>query len=300
MRLLLAGAAALLWVLPSSALAGPWVPKPNEGYVKVSARWLPAFLWSPGPENADDTTPEQRSLYGPYNEVFLGTYWEHGLLPNVAFWLQWEPVRAFILSDPRTSGTGVETRAHPGVGEPTLGLRGTVLKKGPVAVGVEVALSIPLLDNDVVDDVYSLAPGNPRIAELRTGTGVWDVAPAFSVGAGFARMYVSGGVGVKIRSGGWDTVLLWNAEVGRTVGARGLGSLRVKLGGHHPLGNGDAPHHDSVSGIGNGTNYAGFTIEYDRKLGDHWAVGFSLAGGLGPVLRQTGGPVLALNVSAVY
>ena len=105
---------------------------------------------------------------------------------------------------------------------------------------------------------------------------------------------------MKVRSGGWDTVLVWSAEVGRTTGARGLGSLRLKLGGNHPLGNGEAPYHDSVSGIGNGTSYAGFTIEYDRKVSEHWFVGFSLAGGLGPVWRQTGGPVIAFNVSAVY
>ena len=280
----------------SVALAGPWVPAPNEGYVKMSVRWLPAFLWSPGQEREDDTEPEDRALYGPYNEIFLGTYWEHGLLPHTAFWFSWEPVRLFALTDPRTDGT----RVHPGVGEPTLGIRAHVLQKGPVSVGLEVGVTFPLLDNRPVDDVYSLSDGNPRIAELRTGTGVWDVAPGFSVGAGWARVYVSGGAGVKVRSGGWDTVLVWNAEVGRTLGPKGLGSLRLKLAGHHPLGNGTAPYHDSVSGIGNGTAYAGFTVELDRKVSDHWFVGMSLAGGLGPVRRQTGGPVLAFNVSAVY
>jgi hypothetical protein len=259
-------------------------------------RWLPAFLWSPGPERADETSVEDRILYGPYNEVFMGTYWEHGLLPRTAFWVHWEPARAFVLSDPVRDTTTV----HPGVGEPTLGLRGTFVQKGPFALGGEVGVTFPLLDNRVVDEVHSLADGNPRIAELRTGTGVWDVTPQVSFGAGFARMYVAGGFGVKARSGGWDTVLVWNAEVGRSVGPKRKGTLRVKLAGHHPVGNGSAPYHDSVSGIGNGTSYAGFTIEYDRSLGEHWSLGFSLAGGLGPIQRQTGGPVLALNLSAAY
>jgi len=287
---------ALLVCVAAPAEAGPWVPEPNHGYVKLSARWLPAFLWNPGPEFADASTEEARVVYGPYNEVFLGTYWEHGLAPRTAFWVHWEPAKLFVLTDPRDG----ETRVHAAVGEPTLGLRANVLKKGPVAVGAEVGVTFPLLNNDVVDDVYSVVDGNPRIAELRTGAGVWDVTPAFSVGAGFGRMYVSGGAGVKIRSGGWDTVVVWNAEVGRRVGAAQRGSLRLKLGGHHPVGNGTAPRHDSVSGIGNGTNYAGFTIEYDRALGEHWFLGFSIAGGLGPIVRQTGGPVVSINVSAVY
>lgn len=284
-------------VLTSSmAHAGPWVPGLNHGYVKTSLRWLPAFLWNPGPEHADASTAESRVLYGPYNEVFAGTYWEHGIAPRTAMWVSWEPVRLYILSDPRTD----ETRVHPSVGEPTVGLKGTLIKKGPMALGLEVGLTIPLIDNRVVDDVYSLADGNPRIAELRTGTGVWDVAPAFSVGAGFAKMYVTGGVGVKIRSGGWDTVVLWNAEVGRKMGPRQKGNLRLKLGGHHPVGNGTTPYHDSVSGLGNGTHYTGFTVEFDRQVSDHWFVGLSLAGGMALVIRQTGGPVVAFNVSAIY
>jgi len=289
---------AALVVLGSAATAqaGPWVPETNHGYVKLSVRWLPAFLWNPGPEHADDSSEEARVLYGPYNEVFAGTYWEHGLAPRTAFWVHWEPAKLFALTDPRDGAT----RVHASVGEPTLGVRANLLKKGPLAVGAEVGVTFPLLDNAVVDDVYSVVEGNPRIAELRTASGVWDVTPAVSVGAGFGRMYVTGGVGVKVRSGGWDTVLLWNAEVGRRVGKAERGSLRLKLAGHHPLGNGSAPYHDSVSGIGNGTNYGGFTIEYDRRIGERWFVGFSLAGGLGPIVRQTGGPVVALNVSAIY
>jgi hypothetical protein len=287
---------ALSFCVPHSARAGPWVPAPNEGYIKISTRWLPAFGWSPGPDPAEETTVEERALFGPYNEVFLGTYWEHGLLPHVAYWVAWEPVRLFILTDPRNG----ETRVHPGVGEPTLGLRANLFQKGPVAVGVEVAVTFPLLDNEPVNQVYSVAEGNPRIAEVRVGTGVWDVAPGFSIGAGWGRVYVTGGVGVKVRSGGWDTVLLWNAEVGRTMGKNGNGSLRLKLVGHHPLGDGEVPYHESVSGIGNGTSYAGFTVEYDRKVSDHWFLGASIAGGLGPVIRQAGGPVISLNVSAVY
>lgn len=296
MSRLLGVAVAVALSLPATATAGPWTPRPNEGYVKVSARWLPALLWSPGPERMEATTQEERLLYGPYNEVFFGGYWEHGLMPRAAFWLSWEPAKMFILTDPR-DGT---TRVHPGVGEPILGVKVQAVSKGPFAMGFEVGVGFPLLDNRVVDDVYGLAAGNPRIAELRTGTGVWDLRPMVSFGAGFPRVYVAGGVGVSIRSGGWDTVLLWNAEVGRSIGPKGLGSLRVKLNGHHPLGNGTAPYHDSVSGIGNGTAYAGFTVELDRKVSENWSVGGSVAGGLGPVLRQTGGPVLALNVSAVY
>lgn len=272
----------LALLLPSAALAGPWTPEPGAGYAKVQARWLPGIGWFGGPG-------EDPVFYGVYNEVFLGGFYaELGLAPRMSLSVASDGLRLFFLQDPRDGSVG----SHASFGEPTLTLTVQPVQAGPFALSVNGFVRPPGTPNDVVQDVVSVEDGNPVIGGLRIGTGVIEGGLGLSLGGGFNRFYLAGGARALFRGGGWDTVLEWSAEAGTSVGKLQKTHLRLRLAGFHPLKDGEAPYHSSPSGIGNGTAYAAFTIEIERSVTERSVVGVSIAGGLGPVVRQTGGPVI--------
>lgn len=282
--------ALLLLLVPATAAAGPWTPEPGAGYAKVQVRWLPGVGYLSGPG-------EEPAFYGVYNEVFLGGFYvEMGLLPRVSASLAGDGVRLFFLQDPRDRSVS----AHASFGEPTLTITIQPVQAGRFALSVAGFVRVPGAPNTAVADVVGLADGNPVIGHLRVGTGVLEGGGTLSMGAGLGRLYLAGGVGALARGGGWDTVLQWSAEAGLSVGKEQRTQLRLRFAGFHPLKNGTAAYHDSPSGIGNGTAYTGFTLEVERKITEIISAGFSLAGGLGGVVRQTGGPVIIGHVAAAW
>ena len=291
MRAVVVGALLLL-AAPGVASAGPWAPDPGGGYLKLSARWLPGAGWFPGPES------EQQGprLYGVYNEVFLGGFYgELGLLPRLAVTVHSDGLRLFVLDDPDGPA-----RAHVSFGEPSIGLKLHAVQAGPFAAGLSGAIRLPTHSGAPVQDVVAIDGDREVIGALRTATGVIEGTASLELGLGLGRAYVSGAAGATRRSGGWDTVLGWSVEGGVTVGSARRTRLRLRIAGVHPLGDGDAPYHASPSGIGNGTRYVGFTLEVERALRERLAMGLSLAGGLGPVVRQTGGPVITGYVALAW
>jgi len=280
----------------SPATAGPWTPEPGGGYAKVWLHWLPGFGYMPGPEAADDGIAGPQ-LYGVYQEIGVGAYAELGLVDGVALVAHWMPVRTFLLGDPRP---GSSTRFHASVGEPGLGLRVRAARHKRFVLGFDALLKAPTGRGRPVQEVYGVADGNPRIGALQIDAGAWDAAVGASAGLGFDRFYFAASAAWTWRSAGYDSVLDWSVEHGRALGARGLWSGRIRVAGHHPLGDGDAPYHASPSGIGNGTAYIGFTLEAERLVAPDWWLGFSLAGGLAPVIRQTGGPAITLFIAHRY
>ncbi len=269
-------------VAPCVASAGPWTPEPGGGYLKLQARWLPGIGWFPGPED-----PRGSAVIGPYNEVFLGgVYAELGLLPRLAVTLHSDGLRLFVLDNPDEP-----PRAHVSVGEPALGLRLQAVQAGPFAAGISAAIRFPTRGNAPVQDIVSV-DDHAVVGGLRVGTGVLEGSGNLELGLGLRRVYFAGSVGLARRTGGWDTVLAWSVEGGWSPGKLQTTRLRLRVGGVHPLGDGDAPYHASPSGIGNGTRYVAFTFEVERVVTDLLSLGVSLAGGLGPVARQTGGPVI--------
>lgn len=283
MRCWLPGAlliAALLAAAPASA--GPWAPEPGSGYLKLQARWLPGVGWFPGPEAGGGA-----QMMGPYNELFLGGFYaELGLLPRLAATLHSDGLRLFVLDNPNEPA-----RIHVSVGEPAIGLKLHAIQAGPFAAGISGALRFPTMGNAPVQDVVAADTGDV-VGGLRIGAGVIEGTGHLELGLGLGRVYLAAAVGVGGRTGGWDSVLSWSAEGGLSAGKQRKTQLRLRLAGVHPLGDGEAPYHASPSGIGNGTRYVGFTFEVERVASELLTVGVSLAGGLGPVVRQSGGPVI--------
>jgi len=280
----------LLLLLPATAAGGPWTPEPGGGYAKVQVRWLPGVGYFSG-------LGEAPSLYGVYNEIFLGGFFvEVGLLPRVSASLAGDGVRLFFLQDPRDNSVS----SHASFGEPTLTVTVQPIQAGRFALSVAGFVRVPGAPNTPVAEVVSLADGNPVVGQLRVGTGVIEGGGTLSAGVGLGRVYLAASAGVLGRGGGWDTVLQWSAEAGLSVGKAQRTQLRLRLSGFHPLKNGTAGYHDSPSGIGNGTAYTGFALEVDRKITDLLSAGFSFAGGLGGVVRQTGGPVITGQISAAW
>lgn len=289
-------AVALALLLPATAAAGPWTPEPGGGYAKVWLHWLPGVGYNPGPEAARDGLRGPQ-LYGVYNELGVGTYAEWGLVEGVALVAHWMPVRTFLLGDPRN---GAPARLHASIGEPLVGIKIRPVKVKRFVLGFEGALRAPTGRNRPVQDVHGLADGNPRIGALTIDSGAWDATVGTSAGLGFDRWYGAAAAAWTWRSEGYDSVLTWSIEAGRGLGTRGLWSGRVRVVGNHPLGDGAASYHASPSGLGNGTAYIGFTLEVERLVAPGWWVGLSLAGGLAPVLRQTGGPAITVSIAHAF
>ena len=65
-------------------------------------------------------------------------------------------------------------------------------------------------------------------------------------------------------------------------------------------GDRSTPSHSRPSGLGNGTHYLAVTIEVDYEVRPGLMLGLSVAGGLYPVVRQSGGPVLTASIARVF
>jgi len=279
-----------LLMLPGIASAGAWTPEPGGGYAKIQVRWLPGI----GYMGALGEAPQ---LYGVYNEVFLGGFYaEVGLAPRVSVAVASDGVRLFFLQDPRDGSVST----HASFGEPSLTLTVQPVQAGRFALSFAGFVQAPGAPNTPVADVVGTAPGNPVIGQLRIGTGVLEGGGLLNAGVGLGRLYVAGSVGARARGRGWDAVLQWSAEAGLGVGKERKTQLRLRFAGWHPLKNGTAEYHDSPSGIGNGTGYVGFTLEVERKLSELLSAGFGIAGGLGGVVRQTGGPVITGHIAVAW
>lgn len=265
--------------LPAPASAGPWVPDPGEGYVKAWLKWFYGFGYHDGDGGTED--------YGTYNELFVATYGEVGVVDHLALYWHSDILRTFYLEDPSTGETGV----HAGPGDPAVGLRYQFISGGRFVMATEAWARIPLANGDPVQPVIGTAEGNPQIGELRIGAGAVDVGAGLSAGYGWDRFYAAAFGGYILRSGGYDHVIQWTAE-GGYGGASGF-SIRGRVTGYHSLGNGTAPYHDSPSGLGNGTNYLGFAVETDWELWPANWLGVTFEGGLGALSRQSGGPVIS-------
>jgi hypothetical protein len=271
---------------PSAASAGPWVPEPGEGYAKLWVKWLYGF----GLRDGDGTYYE----LGTYNELFVSTYGEVGLVRNLAMYWHTDLLRTFYLEDLTTGSPDV----HAGPGDPALGFRYQLVSAGRFVSAIEAFTRAPLASGDPVQPVLSREEGNPQIGELRIGAGAWDVGGGVSVGYGWDRFYAAASGAVIYRSEGYDDVITWTAEGGYN-GGNGF-AIRARLTGFHSLGNGSAPYPLSPSGQGNGTNYVGFAIETDWELWPTTFVGVTFEGGIAAIRRQTGGPVIDVYVAKKF
>jgi hypothetical protein len=282
---LLVGGAILA---PAVAHAGPWTPAPGRGYAKAWLKWLPGFGYHDG---AGRTT-----AYGPYHEVFFSVFGDVGLAPGLALSLHAPLVQTFVLGDPRPGGDG--TKVFVGPGDPTLSLRYRVVQAGRFVASVEAGLRVPTATSRPRTTVYAATEGNPAIAELRIGSGVFAIPAGVSVGYGWDRVYLAGSAHYVLRTGGWDDVLTWTTEVGGRFSERWSGRARA-VGWHNVL-RGSAPRTESPSGINNGTSYVGLGLEGEYGFAPGWWVGLTLEGGLVAIRRQTGGPVISVFVATRF
>lgn len=267
------------------AHAGAWTPEPGSVYLKLWLKYLYGFDFMSGDGNTYG--------YGFYNEIFLNAYTEIGLADGLAFWAHFPFMQTFLLEDPRPGG-GVEDRTV--VGDPTLGVRVRLFRFWRFTTAIEGGVRLPFAPSGDQQALFATAEGNPEVGQLRVGTGVYDFPFQFALGFGYSSFYAQASLGYVLRTGAFDHVLTWTAEAGGTF--QGGMALRGRVRGWHALGNGDpALYHQSLSGIGSGTNYVGFAVEADIPVAEDWRVGASIEGGLGALSRQTGGPVISLYVS---
>lgn len=283
-------AALLALVFPSTALAGPWVPDLGHGYAKLNLRYLYGYGY-----HADDGSS---IAFRDYHEAFVGSYGEIGIGGGVALTLHSDLVRTFTLRDPNTG----RRRAHVAPGDPALGLRVRLLRRGRFVMAAEGSVRAPLASDRVVDTAYGSKGAHPVIGELRVGPGVFDLFGGLSMGYGWNRAYLAGGVGYVGRFGGYRDALHATLESGGRVGRDRRWALRGRVTAHPRFGSrtGGAAITESPSGQGNGTRYVGFAFEFDRRFGEHLYVGGALQGGFGMVRQQVGGPVLDGYVAASF
>jgi hypothetical protein len=272
-------------IAPERAAAGPWTPEQGHGYAKIWFKWLPGWSYLDG-------EGESFSI-GAYHELFLAAYGEVGVLDWLAITVHSDLVRLFVLEDPRTDED--EWRLAPG--DPAIGVRARFLELDRFVTAAEVYVRAPLATGDPVQPVIADEPTNPQIGALQIGQGAWDFGASVSAGYAWDHFYLAGSVGYVIRTDAYDHVITWTAEGGGTVDRFGI---RVRLTGHHPVDTGSAPRHSSPSGIGNGTQYAGFAVESDYRIGERWFVGLTLEGGLFLIERQAGGPVISVYGAAKF
>ncbi|MCB9597493.1 MAG: hypothetical protein H6719_32530 [Sandaracinaceae bacterium] len=274
---------ALVLGTTSVARAGPWAPEAGHGYVKLWLKYLPGF-WFLDAEG-------ERHDYGGYHELFLNTYAELGLGERVALVLHAPIVRSFHLEDPRDGSY----QSHLSPGDPTLSLRWQFLAADRFVMAANAGVTAPFARPGPVQTFYGTDEGNPVLGALQIGTGIWDVPMSLSAGYAWDTVYVAASVGYIFRSDGYDHVLTWTAEGGATLVAEF--GVRGRITGYHSLDvwfGDEAPGHLSPSGIGNGTNYIGFSVEADYQFSPSYFVGVTLEGGVFAITRQTGGPVISL------
>jgi len=276
---------AAVLLVPGHASAGPWVPDPGEGYVKLWLKWF----YGVGIRDGDGTFCE----IGTYNELFLATYGEVGLMPGLGMYWHSDLVRTFYLEDP-TTGT---TEAHAGIGDPAVGFRYQLVSGGRFVMAAEAWTRLPLANGDPVQPVVNARDGSV-IGGLTVGAGALDIGGGLSMGYGWDHFYAAAFGAYIYRSHGYDHVINWTAEAG--YGGRSGFSIRGRVTGFHSLGNGSAPYALSPSGQGNGTNYIGFAIETDWELWPATWLGVSFEGGIAEIRRQAGGPVITVYMAKKF
>jgi len=276
-------ALATLGSAPRHARAGAWSPEAGHGYLKLWSRYFFGYDYI---DSRGNSQPLRR-----YHELSLATYGEYGLGRGFALVWQTDLVHLYTLVDPRDD----KRQAHVAPGDPMLGLRYAFFHSGRLSMATQFGVRAPLASDSVQQEVYGSSAGNPRLGELRVGAGVWDIGGELSVGYGFDHGYLQAGFGYLARTGGFDDVLEFALEGGADVNARL--SLRARLLGRLPIDTGDAPAHTSPSGVGNGTRYLAWVLEWERRVGESWSLGGTLEGGAGLVRRQAGGPVFTLYVA---
>jgi len=279
--------AALISLGASHAAAGPWTPEPGHGYAKLWLKWLPGFGYHDG---AGDTVS-----YGAYHEVFVNAYGEVGVVDGFSLWLHAPLAQTFVLGDPRPGG-GTDVVVGPG--DPTLGARWRFLRLGRFVASLDAGFGVPIATSRPQAPVFASDAPNTEIAQLRIGSGVFRGQAGVSLGYGWDKIYASGSIAYVLRSGGWDDVLTWTAELGARFSAAFSG--RVRMTGWHSAVRGQAPRTESPSGINNGTGYVGAGIEGEWQFVPRWYLGLTLEGGLVYVLRQTGGPVVSVFVATTF
>ncbi len=279
LRVLLVCVIWLGWQSP--IWAGPWVGEAGQGYAKVGVRWLPGFGYYSGER-------KEGIPYGAYHELFLHGYGEINVASGLALTLSMPIVQQFFLEDPRQK----VLQAHTTLGDPTLGIKAMVWRGFGFALGVDASVKAPINRGGSIQTVYSTENGNPKIADLRAGTGTWDVGIGLSFGYAWGPFYGAARIGYLWRSLDFDHVLLWAAEGGYRF--HPAWSVRLRLHGFHLLRNGIAPYQETLNGAGNGTEYGAFAAEIEWMFRRGMVLGFSIEGGLWAVTRQTGGPVISL------
>lgn len=273
-----------LGLAPNHAAAGAWAPNAGHGYLKLWSRYFFGYDYLDG-------SGRGQSLHR-YHELSLATYGELGLGRSLALVWQTDLVHLYTLVDARDGAR----HAHVAPGDPLLGLRYAFYRGDRLSMAAQLGVRAPLASDSPQQVVYGSADGNPRLGELSVGAGVWDVGGELSAGYGFDHGYLQATAGYLVRTGGFDHVVEFAVEGGGDPNPR-LG-LRARLVGHLPVDTGDAPNHTSPSGVGNGTRYLGWALEWERRVGDAgWSLGGTLEGGAGLVRRQAGGPVFTLYVA---
>ncbi len=280
-------AAAVLFGTPTRASASPWTPRPGHGYAKVWLKWLPGFGYLDG--------RGESTAFGTYHEVFANAWAEVGVAEGVALWLHAPLAQGFVLADPRPGG---DTRAVVGPGDPMVGGRWRFARVGRFVAAAELGLGVPLATSRAQGPVFARETPHAQLASLHIGSGVFRGMGALAVGYGWDTVYAAGSLGYVLRSGGWDDVLTWTAEVGGRFSATLSGRLRAT--GWHPVVRGSAPRGESPSGIVNGTAYTGFGLEGEWQFVPRWYLGMTIEGGIAGVRRQSGGPVLSLFAATQF
>jgi hypothetical protein len=274
-------------LVPGVAHAGPWTPDPGHGYAKLWLSELPGFDYHAG---------DGRTIgLGLYDEASLNAYGEVGVYDGVAISLHVPLARVAFLEDPRDG----HVVGHVAPGDPTLSVRWRFLRFDRFVAAVDAGVRLPFAAGGVWQNVYAGTAPHELVGGLEMGTAVVDVHGGLSFGAAWDRIYVTGGATFVGRTGGWDQVFAWSAEVGGSPFDTRFG-IRLRVVGWHPLIRGSEPRGESPNGVSNGTEYVGIGVEGEWWLDAHWAVGGAFQGGLGALHRQIGGPVVDVYVAAKF
>lgn len=147
-----------------------------------------------------------------------------------------------------------------------------------------------MANSSIAKPVYNIETGE-QIGALRVGAGAWDLEPRLQAGYGWNRGHAGAEIACKYRSKDFLPVLSVSAEAGRRLSEALYGTFRTVW--VEPLGTSPAPLDNSPSGIGNRTEYVGFSLEMNWQQSLHFSLGASLEGAFA-YSRQTGGPVLSI------
>jgi hypothetical protein len=275
---------ALLCFLPSIAEAGAWTQPENGGYAKLWTRWQAADLFFDTYRDGAGNTHH----FGDYNEVSLQSYLEYGFTDRVTGLVHFPLAMTYLFTAPNTYATAT-------IGDPTVGGR-VRLYEGWFILSAQLALRVPI------------APSAPQIAvvdkdthqvfaHLRIGQGVFDIEPRLQIGRAFAWGHAGAEIGFQKRTGGYQSRLVSVGEVGYRIDPSTYATLRVVDVAR--VGSAPAPYDESITGLGNGTAYFGFALEFDYRLTRACSVGAILESAA-YVVRQSEGPVFDVYASWTF